>query len=58
MNAPATTPAPQVTPACAGQLELFRPRPRPAVTISYTRPDADFDCLARLARAAITRKGD
>ncbi|MCX4411596.1 hypothetical protein OG840_61640 [Streptomyces sp. NBC_01764] len=42
---------------CVGQLELFRP-PGPRVVISYTRPDggaltdADFDHLARLARAA------
>lgn len=55
MNAP-DAPAAEATPACPGQLELFRP-PGPRVVISCARPDggpltdADFDHLARLARA-------
>ncbi|MFF8387773.1 hypothetical protein ACF053_29605 [Streptomyces kanasensis] len=58
------TPAPQTPPVHPGQLELFRVRRRPSTTIDYARPDggpladADFDHLARIARAATTRKGD
>ncbi|MBD0844241.1 hypothetical protein [Streptomyces sp. TRM68416] len=54
----------QATPLCPGQLELFRMRSRPHLTLDYVRPDggpltaADFDHLARIARAATTRKGD
>ncbi|MGW1037578.1 hypothetical protein [Streptomyces antibioticus] len=54
-------PTAETTPVCAGQLELFRP-PGPRVVISYARPDggaltdADFDHLARLARAATTTR--
>ncbi|MFF8287470.1 hypothetical protein ACF06W_32785 [Streptomyces albus] len=39
-------------------------RTRPHLTIDYARPDggplttADFEHLARIARAATTRKGD
>ncbi|MFJ6889874.1 hypothetical protein ACIQRC_34210 [Streptomyces californicus] len=55
----ATSPGPS-----AEQLALFSVRPRPSITIDYARPDggpltaADFDRLARIARAATTRKGD
>ncbi|THA65370.1 hypothetical protein E6R60_33170 [Streptomyces sp. A0642] len=54
-------PAAEATPLCDGQLELFRP-PGPRVVISYARPDggpltdADFEHLARLARAATTTR--
>jgi hypothetical protein len=64
MSTLATTPTPQATPLCPGQLELFRMWSRPSITIDYARPDggpladADFDHLARIARAATTRKGD
>ncbi|QHC33872.1 hypothetical protein [Streptomyces sp. HF10] len=64
MTAPAAPPAPQATPVGPGQLELFRVRPRPSITIDYARPDggpltdADFAHLARIARAATTRTGD
>lgn len=64
MSTLAETPAPQAIPVIPGQLELFRVRTRPAVTITYARPDggpltdADFDHLARIVRAATTRKGD
>ncbi|MFK0121617.1 hypothetical protein [Streptomyces sp. NPDC090994] len=64
MSSRATTPAPTAIPLCPGQLELFRVRSRPSITIAYARPDggpltdADFDHLARIARAATTRKGD
>lgn len=63
MNAAAALAA-EATPLCPGQLELFRVRSRPHLTIDYARPDGgpltdvDFDVLARLARTAITRKGD
>ena len=63
MTAPAT-PAAHATPLCPGQLALFRVRSRPHITIDYARPDggpltgADFEHLARIARAATTRKGD
>ncbi|MFE3601351.1 hypothetical protein [Streptomyces sp. NPDC059142] len=64
MNDLTTAPTPQATPVSPGQLELFRVRTRPHITLDYARPDgspltdADFDHLARIARAAITRKGD
>ncbi|MFJ2589697.1 hypothetical protein [Streptomyces sp. NPDC087538] len=64
MTAPAAAPTPQATPVSPGQLELFRVRRRPSITIDYARPDSgpltdeDFDHLARTARAATTRKGD
>jgi len=57
-------PAAEATPLCSGQLELFRVCARPHLTIDYARPDggpltdADFQHLARIARAATTRKGD
>lgn len=60
MNAPAA----ETTPLCPGQLELFRVRTRPHITIDYARLDggplttADFEHLARIAQAATTRKGD
>ncbi|MFF3958776.1 hypothetical protein ACFYY1_37070 [Streptomyces sp. NPDC001890] len=60
----ATTPMPQSTPVSPGQLELFRVRRCPSITIDYARPDggpltgADFEHLARIARAATTRKSD
>ena len=50
------TPAAGATAVSPGQLELFRP-PGPRIVITYARPDggaltdADFDHLARLARA-------
>ncbi|MEU3433133.1 hypothetical protein [Streptomyces sp. NPDC006863] len=49
--------------ASAEQLALFSVRPRPSITIDYARPDgepltaADFDHLARIARAATRRTG-
>lgn len=52
------------TPLHAGQLELFRVRPRRCITIDYARPgsgalaDEDFELLARLARATTIRKSD
>ncbi|MFC7885278.1 hypothetical protein ACFUVV_25880 [Streptomyces sp. NPDC057376] len=60
MNAPAV----EATPVCPGQLELFRVQARPHIIIDCARPDggpltdADFEHLARIARAATTRKGD
>ncbi|MET9562509.1 hypothetical protein [Streptomyces tauricus] len=57
-------PTPQATPAGPGQLALFRVQARPHITIDYARPDggpisdADFQHLARIARAATTRMGD
>ncbi|KPC91781.1 hypothetical protein ADL27_28515 [Streptomyces sp. NRRL F-6602] len=64
MTVPVETPEPQATPVGPGQLALFRVRSRPSITIDYARPDggpltdADFEHLARIARAATTRKGD
>ncbi|GHF34966.1 hypothetical protein GCM10018772_70640 [Streptomyces fumanus] len=63
MNGPAA-PAAESTRPYPGQLELFRVQVRSHLTIDYVRPDggpltsADFDRLARVARAALTREGD
>ena len=55
------TPAAEPTPAVPGQLELFRVRTAPRITIDYARPDGgpltgeDYALLARLAHTATTR---
>ncbi|RZD62916.1 hypothetical protein C0Q58_14330 [Streptomyces albidoflavus] len=54
MTASTEVPAPQATLTGPGQLELFRVRPCPSVTIDYARPDggpltdADFEMLRGL----------
>ncbi|QRV25853.1 hypothetical protein I6J39_34975 (plasmid) [Streptomyces californicus] len=52
------------SPGASEQLALFSVRPRPSITIDYARPDggpltdADFDHLARIARAATRPTGN